>query len=140
LRTCIAALRRRNRGEKAAPNESWGIGRWVHHIRINWTNPNFRLENVFPWIVEADRFIQNGDANGLEHLVLEQSYKQLQRMKGSHIFDIEAVIIYVLKWNIVDRVARYNTESANRRFQDLVHASLGEYENMTFSRPLDGES
>ena len=133
LRTCIAALRRRARGEAAPVNKPWGFGRWVNHIVRNWTDPGFRLDNVFNWLREADRLIKQDDAYGLETIVLQQSYKQLQRAAGTHIFDLEAVVIYVLKWNIVDRVTRYNAEAATRRFNDLIQLGLGEYASLSFA-------
>lgn len=133
LRTCVAALRRRARGEgPPAADTAWGFGRWVGHIARNWTDPDFRLSGVFPWLREADRLMRADDTMGLERLVLEQSYKRLQRQAGEHIFDFEAVVLYVLKWNIVDRWARYNTEAAARRFEDLTQAGLGAYAKMSF--------
>jgi len=131
LRTCIAALRRRARGE-GPPGEPWGFGRWIAHITRNWTDPGFRLENAFPWLREADDMIKQGNAPGLERLVLEQSYKRLQRAAGEHTFDFEAVVIYVLKWNIFDRATRYNAEAALRRFEDMTQAALGHYAKLSF--------
>ncbi len=133
LRTCVAALRRRNRGEgPPPPGTPWGFGRWVGHITRNWTEPGFRLENVFRWLREADQLMKRDDTVALERLLLEQSYKSLQRLAGEHEFDFEAVVIYVLKWSIVDRWGRYNGEAAARRFEDLTEAGLGAYAKLSF--------
>lgn len=133
LRTCVAALRRRARGEgPPPPGTPWGFGRWVGHIERNWTAPAFALEHVFDWIREADGFVRNGDANTLERLLLARSYRILQRRAGLHTFDLEAVVIYVLKWNIVDRQTRYNREAAARRFDELTDAALGEHAALRF--------
>ena len=61
LRTVVAALRRRHRGQ-AAPSghERWGYGRWLGHIRRHWDEPQFRLERVYPWLAEA-RTLQKED-------------------------------------------------------------------------------
>lgn len=133
LRTCVAALRRRARGEGPPPPDTpWGFGRWIGHIARNWTEPGFRLDGAFPWLREADALMRQDDAEALERLILEQTYKRLQRQAGEHEFDFEAVVIYVLKWSIVDRWGRYNAEAAARRFADLTDAGLGIYANLSF--------
>lgn len=137
IRTCVAALRHRSRGEGPPSHDTqWGFGRWVGHITRNWTEPSFRLDGVFPWLREGDRLLSQDDTNAVERLLLEQSYKKLQRLAGGHIFDLEAVVIYVLKWSIVDRWGRYNAEVAARRFEDLTNAGLGTYATLS----LEGEA
>lgn len=133
IRTCVAALRRRARGEgPPPPDRPWGFGRWVGHIARNWTEPAFRLDGVFPWLREADSSMKQGDTIALERLLLEESNKRLERRAGEHTFDFEAVVIYVLKWSIVDRWARYNAEAASRRFEDLTQAGLGAHATLLF--------
>ncbi len=133
IRTCVAALRRRARGEgPPQPGTPWGFGRWVSHIERNWTEPGFRLDGVFPWLRQADSLMKQNDTLALERLLLEQSYKNLQRRAWEHEFDFEAVVVYVLQWAIVDRWGRYNGEAAARRFEDLTETGLGEYANLSF--------
>ena len=134
IRTCVAALRRRLRGEAApAAGTRWGIGRWVNHIARHWTEPTFRLDGVFPWLREADRLLKDGDSMALERLLLQEAWRKLVRQAGEHPFDFEAVVIYVLKWNIVDRWTRYNAAAAARRFHDLTEAGLGRFAAPTFT-------
>lgn len=135
LRTCIAALRRRSRGEGPPTNIQWGWGRWVNHIERHWTEPMFRLEGVFPWLGQADKKMREADVNGLETLLLEKSYLHLQRNEHLHAFNVEAVVIYVLKWNIVDRLTRNNADAAAKRFGDLTLIGLGDYATL-FTDPL----
>ncbi|MGP1256574.1 MAG: hypothetical protein ACTS10_19295 [Kiloniellales bacterium] len=133
IRTCVAALRRRAHGEGSPPiDRVWGFGRWVGQITRNWTDPSFGLDGVFPWLREANRLMAENDSIALERLLLEQSYRRLQRLAGEHSFDFEAVVIYVLKWSIVDRWARYNAEVAVRRFDDLTEAGLSGYATLSF--------
>lgn len=128
LRTCVAALRRRARGEgPPSPQTPWGFGRWIRRMTRNWNEPGFRLEGAFPWIPQAERAVRKGQADALERLLLDRSYKSLQRHEGFHAFDLEAVVIYVLKWNIVDRATRYNAQAAARRFDGLTQAGLGAF-------------
>lgn len=133
IRTVVAALRRRRRGEGPPPRGSlWGIGRWADHIVRHWTEPGFRLDRVFPWLREVERLMKAGDAVAVERLLLQQAWKPLVRLAGEHDFEFEAVVIYVLKWNIVDRWGRYNGEAAMRRFEELVEAALGDYAVLSF--------
>jgi hypothetical protein len=127
LRTCVAALRLRMQGENAPDNTHWGFGRWVSHINRNWNEAHFALENVFPWLPEAKILLEKKDAEGMERFILEHALKQLQRFTNQHYFDLEAVIIYVLKWNIIDRSTRYNVEAAKNRFTELVEQGLGNF-------------
>ncbi len=132
MRTCVAALRRRARGEgPPGVDVPWGFGRWVGHIARHWTEPGFRLDRIFPWIREADRLLREDDPVAFERLHLEEAYKLLKRYGGEHPFDFEAVVIYVLKWTIVDTWARSNAEAAARRFEDLTRAGLGAFAELS---------
>ncbi len=131
-RTCIAALRHRAYGLTAPSSKAWGFGRWVDHINRNWHEPHFGLEHAFPWLLQAQQFISNKDPEGLERFILELAFTQLQRLSGQHYFDFEAVVIYVLKWDIVDRTTRYNVAAAKTRFNELVNQGLGDSADALF--------
>ncbi len=62
IRTCMAALRRRHRGESTPPTgKAWGYGRWLRQIARNWSETTFRLDHVFPWLREADKLLKAGE-------------------------------------------------------------------------------
>jgi hypothetical protein len=44
-----------------------------------------------------------------------------------HYFDFEAVIIYLNRWSLVDRWARYNGEAAVERFRKLVDSGIEKF-------------
>ena len=138
IRTCVVALRRRQRGEPApAPGTPWGFGRWVANIARYWGETTFRLDNVFPWLREAQRLLEAGETMALHRLILEQAWKNLGRHAGEHEFDFEAVVIYALKWDIVDRWVRRDSEAAAQRLEELTGAGLGDYANL-FARGQRG--
>jgi hypothetical protein len=56
----------------------------------------------------------------------------LHRHAERHPFDLEAVVIYVLKWGIFDRWATANREDAARRFDALTDEGLGTYRTLDF--------
>lgn len=120
LRTLVAALRQRRRGEPAPSGYRWGVGRWLGPIRRQWDDPTFRLEGVFPWLPEANRLLERGDAVGLERLLLDAVWRHLGRLSDGHYFDFEAVIIYVMRWDLVARWTSHDGEAAVERFDALV--------------------
>ncbi len=128
VRTAIAALRRRKRGEDAPRRgETWGYGRWVGHIQRYWSEPALRLEGVYPWLPEASRLLSSDDSLGLERLLVSVVWEHLGRAAEQHYFDLEAVILYVQRWDIIDRWTTYSGEAAVKRFHSLVQEGMGEY-------------
>ncbi len=139
LRTLVAALRRRARGE-GPPTGRWGHGRWPRHIAANWGEPTFRLERHFKWLAEAAAMIEADDPKGLERFMLDVTFRQLQRHADHHLFDFEAVVIYVLKWNIFDRWAHGSGETARHRFAAMTEAALADFPELApaTGAPLQG--
>ena len=127
LRTMMAALRRRQRGDPAPrANDTWGYGRWLGHIANHWSEPGFRLEQAFPWLLEANRLLHEGDSLSVEKLLLTTLWRQLGRASETHLFDFEAVVIYVLRWDLSARWSSYSAEDATSRFTTLIDDGLGD--------------
>jgi len=125
LRTVVAALRRRHRGEAAPPaREGWGYGRWLAHLHKYWNEPHFRLERAFPWLPEALNLLETGDALGLERLLIGTVWEHLDRLADGHHFDFEAVLLYTQRWDLIARWTSYNGEAAVARFDEMVEAGL----------------
>jgi hypothetical protein len=136
LRTLVVALRRRYRGETAAPDgELWGYGRWVPHIERNWNEPGFGLQRVYPWVTRAENLLEVEHSLALERLRLSIAWDQLIRISEGHEFDFEAVVIYVLRWDLIARWSSYDGDQAVARFDTLVEEGLGKY-NSLFEVPL----
>jgi hypothetical protein len=125
LRTASAALRRRHRGLPApSEREAWGYSRWVGHIRRHWSEPQFRLERVYPWLPEARTLLEAGDSLGMERLLLTTNWEHLDRVAVGHEFDFEAVLIYSLRWDLVARWTGYSSDEAAVRFEELLEAGM----------------
>ena len=128
LHTVVAALRLRQRGESApSPGTSWGYGRWVNYIERHWSEPGFRLEGAFPWVLEANRLLSTNESVALERLLFEVVWDKLGRLGEGHYFDFEAVVLYVLRWNLADRWSRYQGEAAVQRFRTLVDSGIEKF-------------
>jgi hypothetical protein len=125
LRTVVAALRRRQRGETAPPaHERWGYGRWLTQLRRHRNEPHFRLEQAFPWLPEARTLLESGDALGLERLLIGIVWEHLERLADGHHFDFEAVLLYTQRWSLIARWTSYNGKAALARFDEMVEAGL----------------
>lgn len=128
LRTLVAAMRRRRAGQTEPPSDNgWGYGRWLSRIRRNWHEPGFGLQPVFPWLTELERLFADGDHLAIERFLLGLAWEYYGRMSGDHYFDFEAVVVYVLRWDVIDRWSGYEGREAARRFDELVEVALEEY-------------
>ena len=124
-RTVVAALRRRHAKQDApGARESWGYGQYVDRIRANWRDPYFGLATSLKWLPAVKDKLDKGDATGLERLLLETAWRRADRMVGAHHFDFEAVALYVVRWDLLDRWTRYDAEAAGARFGALIADAL----------------
>jgi len=128
LRTIITAIRRRKLGrEVPAKNERWGYGQVVPFIRKNWQVDDFSLSHRFDWIKKANTLFETEQSVELEKLLLNLSWQHYESIGHAHYFDFEAVVIYVLRWNIVNRWSQCNEEIAMNQFEILLNNGLGDY-------------
>ncbi|MEM9844604.1 MAG: hypothetical protein AAF965_07370 [Pseudomonadota bacterium] len=123
LRTAVAALRLRH-GGAPAPAEPWGFGDRAAYIAAHWNDPGFGLMASMPWLRRAGDLLEKGDTLALQRHLLDTTFRQLQRHAAHHLFDFEAVVIYVLKWNIFDRWAKADSSAAAQRFSELSEEAL----------------
>jgi len=127
LRTLVAALRRRQLGQGApVEGEKWGYGRWMKVIARNWNEPGFGVQNAFPWVLEAHRLMGERNTVAVERLLLEEVWNELGRKGQGHHFDFEAVVIYVLRWDVMERWTHYQAPQAQDRFTSLIEVAIGD--------------
>ena len=120
-RTIMAGLRRRFRGLPApAAGEPWGVGRYVNHIERNWDHPHFKLGAVYPWIPQARTYLEAGETLALERLLENTLWDHVDRSVPAYEFGFSSVLVYIIKWDILDQWLSYNFEDAKVRFEELV--------------------
>lgn len=127
LRTLIAALRRRELDRKPQPGEPWVISRYTGHILANWHDPAFGLGHLFGWLNEAARLLHQGDSLALDRLLMRESWRRLQRVDDRHDFGFDAVVLYMMRWNILDRFSRQHEGIAVSRFESMVNDALADH-------------
>lgn len=127
MRTIMAALRRKHMGKAAPTTSRWSYGTRYGYIRNHWHLPTLGLGKTFPWISKVAECLRTGNCVELEKTLLQAVWDQLDRLAARHWFDFEAVVIYVLRWNLVARWTSYNTDKAQLRFRKLSNESLGKF-------------
>lgn len=127
LRVTMAALRRRSSGLPVPPrSEIWGAGPFVQHIERHWSDPDFKLAARFPWLPQARALLERGAALPLERLLMGVVWDHLGEVAYGHYFDFDALLVYLFRWDILDRWLRYQPEAAATRIDRLVSEALGE--------------
>lgn len=130
LRTALAALRRRRRGlGPPAADEVWGVGPWAGRIASAWERADLGLPHVFPWLDEAAKRLEAGDALGLERLLMDNLWTRLGRIAERDPFGFEPVIAFVFRWDILERWLSYDAEAGKTRFQNLVSEVIREQQH-----------
>lgn len=124
LRTIIAAMRRRRRGEQAPVGQRWGFGRYARHLERNWNQPNFRLEERFTWLPDARSLLEAGESYELERLLLSVAWHYYSNQMPQHPYSVSDVWLYLMRWDLVERWCSYNAERARQRFSELVVSGL----------------
>ena len=127
MRTVVAALRRKMKGGQAPSDPQWSYGTRYAYIRRNWSSPTLGLQHAFPWIPQVIECLNRQDYLALEKTLLEAVWHKLDEIGRQHSFDFEAVIVYLLRWNLVARWTAYNGEQAMERFRELTDQALGEF-------------
>lgn len=125
MRTIVAALRRKRQGEAAPTTTRWSYGIHCEYIRNHWNSPSLGLGHAFPWISSVVECLITDNYIELEKKLLQAVWDQLNRLATRHQFDFEAVVIYVLRWNLVAGWTRCDTDKVVVRFRKLVDKGLG---------------
>lgn len=127
-RTVLAALRHRQLGlPRPQRGTVWGFGQWTGLIEANWERPDFGLGRRIPWIVPMQELLVANKTLELEKFVLNLIWKHYGRLKHNHYFDFEAVVIYVFRWDIINRWLHYRSQQAVEHFDELLIAGLGSF-------------
>ena len=122
--TVLAALRRRRDGEATPPATPWGIGDLIVTISRHWSHPDFGLAGRMPWLPQARVLLEQDEFLALERLLLTLAWGQLETVDRSSAYALKNVVIYVLKWDILERWLSMDPARAAARFDALLEQVL----------------
>ncbi len=126
VRTINCALRRRRLGLEPPS----GVGQYVEHIRKNWRHPDFRLAREHPWIPRLHETLEAKQALDVERQLLAVTWNRWVKLAEEFYFSFETVLLYLARWEIVDRWTRLNRSAGEEKFDHLLmevldgHASI----------------
>jgi hypothetical protein len=131
VRTIGVAYRRRRLGQNTPPTEpDWGYSRWLRRIERHWSEPYFGLRGLFPLVTQGRQLFEGDDPVELERLVLAEFWKRFTRLSQGHYFDFTAVVLYFLRWSLLERRANYTREIALKRFNSLINDGIGNFKKL----------
>tara|TARA_R110001592_G_scaffold52649_9_gene161381 strand:- start:104186 stop:104893 length:708 start_codon:yes stop_codon:yes gene_type:complete len=124
IRSIISAMRRRKQGQSAPKGTLWAYGNYINHIENNWSSPCFKLENRYPFLPEIEKHLKAGESFELECCLLKAVWHFYSTRQPENEYSFAAVILYLMKWDLIDRWRQYDTELGAQRFSQLVQECL----------------
>jgi hypothetical protein len=126
VRSIIAAIRCR----RMKLDPPVGVEPVASHIVRNWNHPDFRLGNKYPWISEVDTQLNSESPFDLERTILNIAWRYAKRLADQFQFSFEAVVLYMIRWEMVYRWTQRNAAAGQEKFEQLVSEAMGEYAEM----------
>jgi len=126
VRSLIAAIRCR----RLKLDPPGGIDPVASHIARNWSHPDFRLGNEYPWIGEVDAQLNSEAPFDLERTILNIAWRYTKQLAEQFHFTFEAVVLYLIRWEVVCRWTQRNAEAGQEKFEQLVSEAMGEHAEM----------
>jgi len=126
MRTIVASLRRKRDGEGPPP----GIAPLIHLIRRHWDAADFNLSPRYRWIGPFTAAAADGRVTEAQHILFADLWNTWTTIAQPYHFTFESVILYLARWEIVDRWTSQNAELGRQRFENLITETLGEYANL----------
>ena len=123
VRTITSGLRRRRLG--LAPPSA--VGPYVAHIQNHWEQPDFRLASEHPWIPLVRRHLDANEPQQAERQLLLATWNRWIKMADQFHFSFETILLYLARWEIVDRWTRLSESFGRQRFVKLLTETLGEH-------------
>jgi hypothetical protein len=119
--TLLAALRRKEQGLGLPSGlAAWGAGSRVSSVREHFGEPEFSLNHFYPWLPKARERLLAGDAWGLEQLMMDVTWRWLDRLAEKGMFRFDAVVAYVFKWDLLQARLACDAGAAEARFRELI--------------------
>lgn len=125
IRMLVAAVRRKLKN--GTPPEIM-VGKLADRIVHNWQKPQFGLGTRFPWLAELTGLLAENHVRAAERLLNSILWQKLYNLSQYHLFDFEALAVYLARWNIVHNwVTGRDRDEGRRRLDQLVEEAMGKY-------------
>ncbi|KTD45256.1 V-type ATP synthase subunit A [Legionella quinlivanii] len=121
LRSILAAMRMRNAhlGQPDDPDHYW-ISRWQKRLNNQWEVSDFGLKKVYPWLPKINMEISENNTVAVEEFVLNKIWNYLAKIETGHYFDFDAIVIYLLRWNVINYWSGYRSSNLLDEVEQLI--------------------
>lgn len=124
LRGVLAALRRRRfaslgGGRARAMQDVGGPRRAGHEIEVA------ALQHALPWAASLAAQFEAADGSTIERYLLRLQWSWYAESASGHEFDLEAVALYALRFDLLQQALAADAAGARRRFERLVADAVG---------------
>ncbi|KAA5539708.1 DUF2764 family protein [Roseiconus nitratireducens] len=123
MRTIVAAIRRK-RDQEGPPI---GVPPLAGMIRRNWDAPDFNLSTRYRWIGPFAEAAAAGKVVQAQHILFTDLWNTWTRIAQQYHFTFESILLYLARWEIVERWTSRDADAGRERFNDLIRETLGEY-------------
>lgn len=123
IRTITSGLRRRRLGLEPPK----AVGQYVDQIAKHWSHPDFRLTRQHSWIPLFQEHLKANQPKQAERQLLLATWNRWIRLAERHYFSFETILLYLARWEIVDRWTRLNESVGRQRFNSLLQETLGDH-------------
>lgn len=121
IRSLFVALRLRQiqKNPPHYPQEYWQTS-WNRSLIKHWNQADFNLGRTYPWLLNVNDKLAKDEINEVENILLTIIWKHLEVIEVGHYFDFAALILYLLRWKMIDYWSRFNEESALERMINIT--------------------
>ena len=126
LRTVVGSLRRRRLGLGPFPP----FTPLAETIELNWKHPDFRLGARYRWIPSTEEILTSDQPFALGRTLLNYAWAYARKQSERFQFSLEAVIVYLLRWEIIYRWTNRDAAEGRDKFESLVTEAMGQYANL----------
>lgn len=126
-RLLLSAFRRQRAGLAPPTWELRPNDPLAEQVRKHWSTPQFGLRGPYRWLEAFAKHYDAGDMVGAQRVIFAERWNDWTQIAQRYTFSLEAVIAYLVRWEIVDRWTSQNAEAGKARFHNLVEETLGEY-------------
>lgn len=120
VRTITSALRRRRLGF----GPPTAVGQYVDHIRKHWNHSDFRLQREHPWISGVREALNASKPLSVERQLLNATWDRWVKLSDGFYFSFETILLYLARWEIVDRWTRLDESAGRQKFENLLAQTM----------------
>lgn len=120
VRTITCGLRRRRLG-LSPPT---GVGQYVDVIRNKWRDADFGLATKLPWISALREALEAKRTLAVERQLLLATWNRWVKLSDAYHFSFETILLYLARWEIVDRWTRLDETLGQQKFDQLLREVL----------------